>query len=81
MGLVVLGSLSFCQPCKDLHKKMVEDGVSFESVDVSEAGAMTLKEKMIACGVRSIPAIFIDGEFKGSGIEVYKDLKLNGGIA
>lgn len=58
---VIVYSTPLCAPCEQLKRYLREKGVTFSVVDImmdEEAGAM-----LESRGIRSSPALSVDGEF------------------
>jgi glutaredoxin-like protein NrdH len=61
MKEIVVYSTPLCAPCEQLKRYLREKGVDFSVVDImmdEEAGAM-----LESRGIRSSPALSVDGEF------------------
>jgi glutaredoxin-like protein NrdH len=61
MKEVIVYSTPLCAPCEQLKRYLREKGVDFSVVDImmdEEAGAM-----LESRGIRSSPALSVDGEF------------------
>lgn len=56
-----------CGPCERLKHKLRGDGIDFQEIDAAHHSDLTteLKKKLVEVGVRTVPAVFIDGEYKG----------------
>lgn len=59
-----------CQPCQELKMVLDMNGHDYNFYDATVRGdkrAVEMKVDMAGMGVRSIPAVWVDGQFVGAG--------------
>lgn len=67
MEVVVYGrSTPFCSYCENIKTLLKEKDVSYEYKDISDEDVF---EEYMTFKLRTVPALFIDGEYKGGFTE------------
>lgn len=77
MTIEVLGKSSGCPACDTLKKELAQEGIEYTFYDAMARGekrSIELKQDLMKRGVRSIPAVWRNGEFVGTGPEVITNL-------
>ena len=75
--IVILGLADHCKPCLELKRDLDSENILYTFYDVKERGnptVMGLKKELAASGHRTVPAVWIDGNFIGAGASVGKEL-------
>ena len=66
---VLIYSTSWCGPCSNAKRLLMENGISFEEIDIEDKG-MTRDDLFEITGGRTVPQIVVDGKTIGG----YTDL-------
>lgn len=77
MTIEVLGKSTGCPACDTLKKELAAEDIDYTFLDVMKGGVprtAELKSDMMKRGIRSIPAVWKDGEFVGTGPDVITSL-------
>jgi glutaredoxin len=64
MNIIVLGKKN-CSQCKVVCKILTDKFISYEYIDTGLSENRRYLDEAIAYGIRSLPVIIVDGEYKG----------------
>jgi len=68
----ILGKSHGCTPCSELKMLLDMESKPYMFYDITERGNLriaTIKKEMMARGLRSVPCVFLNGEFFAVGEE------------
>ena len=78
-GIAVLGLSKGCEPCNDLKAKLRRKEIPFTFYDLKDDHLDAVKmmvSEMTDRGIRTVPAVWVNGIFIGGRDETVKELSL-----